>query len=73
MVKKSASEIELYRQQHQAEISAAYAALSATPQAPRSVLWRQRAAIHAMKKKYATVDTTAVDEARRVLREAGLW
>jgi hypothetical protein len=73
MVKKSAGEFDLFRQQHRAEISTAYATLGAHPEAPRAVVRRQWTGLYRMYKKTGGSWLAEVVRVRKLLEDAGLF
>jgi hypothetical protein len=73
MVKKSAGEIDLYRQQHQAEIAAAFVTLGAHPEAPRAVVRRQWTGLYRRYRTKQGGDLADIVRVRMLLEAAGLF
>jgi hypothetical protein len=73
MVRTSNNNFDLYRQQHQAEISAAYSALSAYPEAPAAVVRRQWTGLYRRYQTKQGGDLADIVRVRKVLEDAGLF
>jgi hypothetical protein len=73
MVKKSAAEIDLYRQEHRAEIAAAFVTLGAHPEAPAADVRRQWTGLYRRWQTRQGGSRADVVRLRKVLEDAGLF